>query len=109
MAGYFQLKVAANSQYMFNLKAGNNEIILTSETYSSKAAAENGIASVRANAADDKNYERKTAANGTPFFVLKSPNGETIGKSETYSSVAGMENGIKSVKENAPGAQTKDA
>jgi hypothetical protein len=108
MAGYFHLKQAANTQYMFNLKAANHEVILTSETYSSKEKAEQGIASVRKNAAEDKNYERKKASNGSPFFVLKSAaNGQAIGKSELYSSDAAMEKGIQSVKTNAPSTTVK--
>ena len=53
MAGRFELKQAKDSQYMFNLKAGNGQIILTSELYKTKVAAENGIESVRKNAPDD--------------------------------------------------------
>lgn len=108
MAGYFTLKPAANGEYMFNLHAANNEIILTSETYSSKANAENGIESVRKNAPEDKNFERKSAKDGAPFFVLKSAaNGQIIGKSEMYSAKAAMEKGIESVKTHAPGATVK--
>lgn len=54
MAGKFDLKKSPSGKYMFNLKAGNNQIILTSELYDSKKAAENGIASVKKNAGDDK-------------------------------------------------------
>ncbi len=52
MAGKFEIKEAKNGQYVFNLKAGNGEIIATSEMYTSKAAAQNGIESVRKNATD---------------------------------------------------------
>ena len=52
MAGKFELKKTAGGQFHFNLKAGNGEIIATSEMYESKAAAKNGIDSVRRNAAD---------------------------------------------------------
>ena len=41
---------ASDSSAYFNLKAGNGEIIGTSETYSSKAAMETGISSVKTNA-----------------------------------------------------------
>ena len=50
MTGYFEHKSASNGQFMFNLKAANHEVILTSEMYSSVAAMEKGIASVKANA-----------------------------------------------------------
>lgn len=51
MAGKFELK-KTSAGYRFNLKAGNGEIIATSESYTTKAAALNGIDSVRRNAAD---------------------------------------------------------
>lgn len=108
MAGKFDLKVSPSGKHMFNLKAGNGQIILTSELYESKAAAVNGIESVKKNASDDGRYERKTATNGAPYFVLKAANGQIIGKSEMYSGTAAMENGIASVKANAPAAQVED-
>ncbi len=104
MAGKFELNTSSNGKFFFNLKAANGEIILSSEMYESKAGAENGIASVKTNAGDDGRYDRRTASNGEPYFVLKAANGEPIGRSETYSSPAAMENGINSVKTNAPDA-----
>ena len=110
MAGHFELKTDKNGQFMFNLRASNNEIVLTSDSYSSKAAAEGGIKSVQANSPDDKNYERKTASNKAPFFVLKSAaNGQTIGKSEMYSSEAARDKGIQSVKANGATTTIKEA
>ncbi len=50
MAAKFELKKSASGQFHFNLKAGNGEIIATSEMYNSKDAAKNGIESVRTNA-----------------------------------------------------------
>lgn len=108
MAGKFDLKISASGKHMFNLLAGNHQIILTSELYESKDAAENGIASVKKNASDDGRYERKEAKNGDPFFVLKAANGQVIGKSEMYSGAAAMENGIESVKKNGPIVEVAD-
>ena len=48
--GKFELYQGKDKQYRFRFKAGNGEIIATSEGYSSKSAAENGIASVQKNA-----------------------------------------------------------
>lgn len=107
MSGYFELKPAAGAQFVFNLKAGNHEVILTSERYATKAGAENGIASVKENAALDERYQRKMAKDNAPYFVLVAANGQTIGRSEMYSSSKAMEGGIASVKANAPGAPTK--
>lgn len=108
MAAKFELKKGGNGQFMFNLKAGNGEVILTSEQYKDKQGAVSGIESAKANAADDARYERKTAKNGQTYFVLKAANSQTIGKSEMYSSPSGMENGIQSVKKNAPAARIED-
>jgi hypothetical protein len=109
MAATFDLKQGGSGQYMFNLRAGNGEVILTSELYKQKQSAIAGIDSVKANAGDDTRYERKTAKNGQPFFVLTATNGQIIGKSEMYSSVSAMENGIQSVKKNGPEAAIEDS
>lgn len=109
MAGKFELKVAKNGKYHFNLLAGNGQIILSSEMYESKSAAENGIASIKKNAADDARYSREESAKGDPYFTLKAANHQVIGKSEMYSGKAAMENGIESVKKNAPDAPTVEA
>ncbi|ANF32493.1 hypothetical protein A0130_13175 [Leifsonia xyli] len=52
MAGKFELYKSSNGEYRFRLKAGNGEIIATSEGYSSKASAKSGIESVKTNAQD---------------------------------------------------------
>lgn len=104
----FELKHKEGGEFHFTLKAKNGQVILSSEVYSSKAAAENGISSVQKNATDDARYERKTAKDGRFFFNLKAGNGQVIGSSQMYSSESGMENGINSVKENAPEADTKE-
>ncbi|HZH35157.1 MAG TPA: YegP family protein [Pyrinomonadaceae bacterium] len=108
MAGKFDLKKSTSGKFYFSLKAGNGQIILTSEMYESKGGATNGIESVKRNASDDARYERKESGKGEPYFVLKAGNGEPIGRSENYSSTASMENGIQSVKENAPTATVED-
>jgi uncharacterized protein len=108
MPGTFVIEKGAAGKFRFNLKAGNHEIILTSETYEAKSGAENGIESVRTNSQNDARYIRKTAKDGSPYFVLTAGNGETIGKSEMYSSTRAMENGIKSVATNAPKAKVVD-
>ncbi len=108
MAGKFELKKTAGGKFVFNLKAANGRIILTSETYQSKSAAQGGIDSVKRSAGKDANYERKTSRKGEPFFVLRAANQEIIGSSEMYSSTSAMSAGIDSVKENAPKAAVED-
>lgn len=108
MAGKFELKKSKSDQFMFNLKAGNGQVILTSEMYKQKASAQNGIESVKKHAGSDDNFERKTSKREEPFFVLKASNGQVIGMSEMYSSDSAMEKGIASVKTNAPDAEVQD-
>ena len=109
MAGSFVIEKGSSGKYRFNLRAaGNYETILTSETYETKAGAKGGIESVRENAVDDDRYVRKTATNGSPYFTLTATNGQVIGTSEMYSSTTARDNGIKSVKENAPRATVDD-
>jgi uncharacterized protein YegP (UPF0339 family) len=108
MAGKFELYTDKAGEYRFRLKAGNGEIILASEGYKQKASAENGIASVKKNAPDDDRYERKETKSGGHMFNLKATNGQVIGTSESYTSTSGRDNGIDSVKRNAPDAQVVD-
>lgn len=106
--GKFVITKRTNGEFQFNLKAGNGQTILTSEGYSTKAAALNGIESVKTNSQDDNRYDRKESSNGKPYFNLKASNGQNIGVSEMYESVSARENGIESVKKNAPDADTDD-
>ncbi|MHA4741464.1 YegP family protein [Dyadobacter sp. MSC1_007] len=98
--GKFVITQRKDGEFQFNLKAGNGEIILTSEGYVSKAGCKNGIESVRTNSQEDVRYERIEAKTGRWRFTLKSANGQVIGTSEAYESKAGMEAGIASVKKN---------
>ncbi|WP_316837077.1 YegP family protein [Pedobacter nutrimenti] len=106
--GKFEITTRKNGEFQFNLKAGNGQVILTSEGYSSKANCLNGVESVKKNSPDDSKYDRKTSTNGKPFFNLKATNGQIIGSSEMYESVSSRENGIESVKKNAPAAEISD-
>jgi uncharacterized protein len=104
--GYYKLKGGAS--YRFTLHAANHEVILTSQSYDSKAAAEGGIESVRKNGPDAKNHEKKTSSAGQPYFVLKAANGKIIGTSEMYSSEAARDSGIASVQANSPSSTVKE-
>ncbi len=102
MRAEFHVFVGNDQQYCFNLHAGNNKIILrSSEGYSTKQAALNGIESIRENSQFDNRYQRFMSTNNEPMFRLVATNGKIIGVSESYSSKQQMENGIESVKENA--------
>ena len=106
--GKFVITKRTNGEFQFNLKAGNGQVILTSQGYAAKAGCENGIESVRKNSTDDGRFDRKTSTNGKDFFNLTATNGQIIGSSEMYESTAARENGIESVKKNAPEATVED-
>ncbi|PKN97628.1 MAG: hypothetical protein CVU42_15155 [Chloroflexi bacterium HGW-Chloroflexi-4] len=108
MAGYFKLNTASDGQFFFNLKAGNHETVLTSETYKQKQSALDGIESVKKNSQIDAHFKREVSKKGKDFFTLVAANGQTIGKSEEYSSKSAMEDGIGVVKSIAPKAEIKE-
>lgn len=106
MSGKYEIEKGRGG-YRFNLKAPNGKVILSSETYTTKAGAQTGIASVKANAKAKSHFEERKSRDGDPYFVLKAKNGEIIGRSETYSSSSARQSGIESVQRNA-GAKIED-
>ena len=103
--GKFEIYCDKSGEHRFRLKAGNGQNILASEGYSSKAACENGIESVRKNSQDEDKFEVKEAANGKFHFNLKAGNGQVIGTSQMYADMSGCKNGCESVATNAPEAE----
>jgi uncharacterized protein len=108
MSGKFELYKDKAGEYRFRLKASNGNTILASEGYKDKSGCNNGIASVKKNAPDDKRYERKTTKSGSFMFNLKAGNNQVIGTSESYESESARNNGIESVKKHAPDAVVTD-
>jgi uncharacterized protein YegP (UPF0339 family) len=107
--GKFVVRTRKDGEFQFVLLAANGQVILTSEGYSSKAGCLNGIESVKKNAVLPERYERKNTSNGKYHFTLTSSNGQVIGSSQVYESQSGMENGIASVRINAPDAPIEEA
>jgi uncharacterized protein YegP (UPF0339 family) len=105
MAGKFEIYQDKRGEYRFRLKASNGQNILASEGYNAKSGCENGIESVRKNATDDSRYERMEDKNGKFRFNLKAGNNQVIGTSQSYETVSDRDNGIESVKNNAPDAK----
>ena len=110
---------AVSTGYKFDLTAANGQVILSSEVYITRAAAIKGIASVQL-CAPIANVENQTEEGFQPRmhpkfemyqdkagqfrFRLKARNGEIIATSEAYTTKAACENGIASVRKNAPDA-----
>ncbi len=123
MAGKFVIR-KTDTGFKFDLKASNGEVILTSEVYTALASCKNGIESVRTNASiaglEDQTVEGFKTEKNPKFelytdkandfrFRLKAKNGEIIGTSENYKKKASCENGIESVRKNAPDAAITEA
>ncbi len=106
--GKFVISLRKNGEFQFNLNAGNGQVILSSEGYAAKASCLNGIESVRTNSAVEGRFESKDSTNGKFYFNLKSSNGQIVGSSEMYETAASRDNGIESVKTNAPDATVED-
>ncbi|MBO4264515.1 MAG: YegP family protein [Clostridia bacterium] len=119
--GKFVIKKTSTG-FKFDLKAGNGEIIATSEVYSTEAACKNGIESVRKNCVsdiEDQTVEKIEEKKNPKFeiyldkageyrFRLKAKNGEIIATGEGYKAKSGCQNGIESVKKNAPDAPVEE-
>jgi uncharacterized protein YegP (UPF0339 family) len=108
MPAQYILRKAKNDQFYFTLTANNNEPILSSEMYTSKDGAKNGIQSVMTNSPEDSRYTKLTASGGKFYFRLKAANNQTIGTSEMYNSEAGRDKGIEAVKKVGPTAKLSD-
>ena len=108
----------------FELKAGNGEVIATSEVYTTEAACRNGIESVQKNApiaaVEDQTKEGYATEKNPKFevykdkagefrFRLTAKNGQIIATGAGYKSLAGCLNGIESIKKNAPEADVVKA
>lgn len=113
---------AVQSGVKFDLRATNGQTIATSEVYDSLAACRKGVESVRKNAAfakvaDLTAGEGKAVTNpkfevyqdraGAYRFRLKARNGAIIATSEAYTTKAACENGVESVRKNAPDAEVE--
>lgn len=110
----------AKTGYKFNLKAGNGQVIATSEIYDSESGCKNGVDSVKKNApiapVEDQTIDGFATEKCPKFevykdkagefrFRLKAGNGQIIATGEGYTTRANCINGVESVKKNAPDAE----
>jgi uncharacterized protein YegP (UPF0339 family) len=108
MAGSFEVFADKSGEFRFRLKAGNGQTVLSSEGYSSKAAAMKGIESVKTNAGDSSRFDRSETATGKFRFNLKAKNSQVIGTSQNYDSAASRDKGIEAAGRAADGAKVVD-
>jgi uncharacterized protein YegP (UPF0339 family)/uncharacterized surface protein with fasciclin (FAS1) repeats len=130
VTGVFEVFYDSVCRFRFHLKATNGQIIAVSQSYGSKEASLKGIASIKKNApiakiadfttaetmrdsahrgvVQDPVFEIQCDIAGKFRFHLKAANGEIIAASQSYLSRQSAENGIASVKKNAPMAKIID-
>lgn len=104
----------------FTLKAGNGEVIATSQVYASMDGCINGIESVKSTALEAavedqtvEDYEKQSCPKfevyvdkaGEFRFCLRAKNGQNIAASEGYAAKGSCMNGIESVRRNAVDAE----
>jgi uncharacterized protein YegP (UPF0339 family) len=87
-----------SGNFHFNLFAKNGQIVLSSESYTSEAAAWNGAFAVQDAASVTTNFAVKAASDGRYYFTLTADNGQIVGMSQMYTSKAAAQDGITSVQ-----------
>jgi uncharacterized protein YegP (UPF0339 family) len=91
----FETFKGLDGKYYFHARAGNGEIVLASQAYTTSTSAKNGIASVTTNGATAARYEVLAAADGQYFFHLKAANGQVIARGESYASKSNAQRGVE--------------
>ncbi|WP_159566178.1 YegP family protein [Budvicia diplopodorum] len=108
MRAKFEIFYGKDDRFYFRLKAGNGQVILGSEGYTTKANCINGIKSVKSHASEPRYFEKKVTVNGKFSFNLKASNGQIVATSQTYTTEQSRDAGIHSVSANGPEAETID-
>ncbi|MEL6917753.1 MAG: YegP family protein [Bacteroidota bacterium] len=93
-----EIKKEKDNTYQFHLKTTGGRVLLKSVHFSTKADVEKVVTNLSPLMENQSVFERKTNHNGKFLFKLKDSAGRIIGNSQLYGSEAGMENGIKNLK-----------
>jgi uncharacterized protein len=88
----------SSAGFRFNFHASNGQVVLSSESYTTKAAAFNGAFAVQAAAPTLSNFEVRTATDGRSYFVLQANNGEIVAVSQMYTTRDSAWAGVKSAQ-----------
>ena len=102
----FKLNTTDGGQFNFSLKNDADKTLVKSEQYNTKAAAENGIESVKNNADNAARYDAKASDSGKFYFNLKACNGQIIGTSPMFADVAARDAAIAETQAVAKTATT---
>lgn len=93
-----EIRSGPENDHSFRLLSSNGQILLESVQFSGRRAMKATIAELKVLVAQPTVFERRTNYNGEFLFLLKDGNGNVIGNSMSYSSEAGMENGIENLR-----------
>ncbi len=93
-----QIRKESDHTYTFNVQSKEGQTLLHSVPFNDKHLMEQTIARLKEWSNRHASFERKTNYNGKFFFLFNDNDGKLIGNSLFYSSEAGMENGIKNLK-----------
>lgn len=95
----FEIFQGEDRKTYFHLRAGNGEIMLSSQGYTAASSAKTGVASVVANGGDASNYEVFETEGGQYAFRLVAQNHEVIARSETYASKSSADRAVTRLTE----------
>ena len=90
-------KFKRGDNFFFQMLNDASEVILESQSYTSKDARDNGIESVRTNIKNTERYDTLTE-DGKHFFTLRAGNNQEIARSVGYDSAADMQNAMSYVQ-----------
>jgi len=93
-----EIKKRGTGKFSFDLKTQGGQTLLKSVEFTDKLEAQNIVKSLSPIGENSIRFERKTNHDGMFLFNLKNSGGKLIGHSQLYNSEAGMENGIKNLK-----------
>ena len=104
MAAMYQIKKRPDGKFFWTLQGENGETLLTFHCYLTKEEAINGINLARTFSAKDERYRRLIAKGDKHYFLLTTPENQTLGKSELYDSGLDRDKGIEATRKVGPGA-----
>lgn len=98
-AQQFEIFKGEDLKTYFRLRAGNGEIMLSSQGYTASSSAKKGIESVKTNGADASRYEVFETDAGQYALRLVAANGEVIARGESYASKSNADRAVARLAE----------
>ena len=93
-----EVLVGATGKFRFNVHAKNGQIILSSEHYTTEAAAYNGAFAVQSEGQDPAAYTLKQNSAGGFYFTVKAQNGQIVGTSQQYTTKSSAQSAMTSLQ-----------